>query len=1015
MAEAFLESIYKEAKLLCEFKRVVEWTKVRDEHHALMHYNALMPDFEMLCKRYIAQDETKGMELFNTARSLIQTGGELVLLGDKIEHDLLPLIEESMRKWEKIELENTEGDFQFETTASGFLTIKDLRRNRYFHSTIDPMWEAKKMAEYIFDPRKDSYSVRGCGLGYLIYQLYVISEGSIVINVYEKDARMVEYGRQYGVLDWVPEENLNIVVDEDVLSFLQSADEDNVGFYIFLPELASEPEEVRNVLSELYMQFSTGKKFERYLEVNYWRNRKSDSKWVSEFDITKLQKEFIVIAAGPSLDDNMDFLRENQGKKTLVAVGTVFKKLLAAGIVPDMVVVVDPQARTYKQIEGVEEQTVPMLIAVTAYWKFAAAYQGEKYLVPIGGTEDMIHFAAKHKMNLWNCGGTVTSLAIEAAIQFGAEQIYLVGVDLSYPNGITHAEGTMDRKKKGIENLVPVEGVGNQIVYTDTVFLFYRRAVEDSIARTPHITYYNMSQIGVKIHGAREFSVETNTQECVENLPEMHVDVNKLVATLRDGNVTEFTSEEWEQLWGKVSGTENDRAKLIVWAECLKHISNSKFYEDYLISLSKTDCFSWDEKYYLLWQVSGMIFGVSGIESFSVTKLLYENYHKIFDAFLRNFEALDKVEGRDKDLVFVTVQQFLSLNHAPTKTTFDRARVLKTKLGKKVMIINTAESFGGQAVEMVSSIKANYDAKLLERESVEYEGESYPFFQFENNMPNVDAAQDFFNFVKKYKPSYIVNIGGDSLLIDACSKMVPVLNINTVPSKVAKTESTVQVLGRELTCEDEKLLAILGKKKADVITGRFTWSLKPQTHQYTKAELGIPEKRFVMAVVGGRLTTELDNKFVQMIVELLEEGALLVIIGKMLTYDEICREDTVFKENTVNLGMQEDVLAILEHCDLYVNPERKGGGTSVIEAMYKGCPAVTLRGGDVAIGAGEDFCVDSYEDMKTIIKQYMSDKQFYETMSGKAKERAEYMLDSDSAFVEIISDFEKRINESAES
>lgn len=504
MAEGFLEEIYADAKMFCEFKRVAEYAKVHDEHQVVLVYDSLMTEFSDFCKRYMEYDKEKAIQLYSIAKRITEVKGDVIVIGDMIEHDLLPVLEACMERWGKIEQENEDGDFCFESTASGFLTIKDLKRNRYYHSVVDPMWEARKLAEYIYEPQKQSYTILGCGLGYLIYQLYIVSEGSVVINVFEKDERIVEYARNYGVLEWIPKDRLNVVVSTDILDFLQSAGQENMGVYIFPPELKSESENIRSILEEVYVEFSTNKKFERIIATNFWRNIKSDSKWVSEFDVSCLKKEMIVVAAGPSLDENMDFLKENKGKKTIIAVGTVFKKLLKADIIPDIVVVVDPQARTYEQIRGIEEQRVPMLLAIAAYWKFAATYKGEKYLVPVAQTKESISYIQEHKQELWNCEGTVTSLGIETAIRFGAKKVYLLGVDLAYPNGISHATGTLDRTQKTLEHLIPVEGVGNQIVYTSRLFMMYRDGIEEKIAQTPHIAYYNMSRYGIKIAGAKE-------------------------------------------------------------------------------------------------------------------------------------------------------------------------------------------------------------------------------------------------------------------------------------------------------------------------------------------------------------------------------------------------------------------------------------------------------------------------------------------------------------------------------
>ncbi len=500
MAENFLEDLYREADLVCDLKQIIEFAKIHDEYHAVEMGNKILPRLGEICKEYIKQDLAKGTELWNAVQMLIDVDDDLILRGDIIESRIMPLLEEKIqRHGGRIYTENDEQDYSFESSISGFLTLKDIKRDKYIHSSVDPMWEARKLADYIYEPQKAAYSIRGCGLGYLIYQLYRVSNETVTINVFEKDARIVEYARRYGVLNWVPDDRLNVIVDADPGPFLRSIEQKDMGYYVLMPELYGEQEEARQLLEEVYVQYSAPKKASRDMEFNYWHNWRSQCRMISEFDCSGLQKEFVVIAAGPSLDDSMEFLRESQGNKTLIAVGTVFRKLLEAGIVPDMVVVLDFMERIYGQIEGLEDQKVPLLLGMTAYWKFAENYRGDKYKIPItdspgkGGDKDA-----------WVIGGTVTHLAMEAAIRFGAEKIYLAGVDLAYPKGLSHAEGTMDRAVVTTEGMMPVEGVGETIVYADRQFISYRQWIEQRIELTPWITYYNLSHIGARIAGTRE-------------------------------------------------------------------------------------------------------------------------------------------------------------------------------------------------------------------------------------------------------------------------------------------------------------------------------------------------------------------------------------------------------------------------------------------------------------------------------------------------------------------------------
>ncbi len=504
MAEEFLEEIYQDAKLIDIMRQIAYYAKVQDEYHVASIYEAHYGELMSVCRKYAQMDGAGGEAFVNCLQEVYDAGNDLILLGDTIEYKLLPLLEKSMGRFGTIRTENEEGDYLFQSSRSGFLTIKDLQNNAYIHSAVDPMGEAREIAEYIFDPRRRAYSIRGCGLGYLAYQLHQISNGAVFIRVFEKDARMVEYARRYGVLDWVPSDCMEVIVDEDPLPFLESASDEHTGFYMLVPELARESPEVRPILMEFYVRYSTLMKLKRDQGINYWSNLQSKCRMISEMDASYVKKDAIVVAAGPSLDNSLDFLKENMGKKTIIAVGTVFKKLLKLDIVPDLLVIVDPVEHTYQQIEGVEDQKVPLLLAMNAYWKFAAAYQGEKYMIPLTTVGEVDNITETYE-DAWDTCGTVTTMALQVAIRFQAETIFLVGVDLAFPGGITHATETADRTQLSMDDLIPVEGCRGTTVYTDTVFISYRHDMENLIAQNPGITYYNMSDLGAKIVGTKNW------------------------------------------------------------------------------------------------------------------------------------------------------------------------------------------------------------------------------------------------------------------------------------------------------------------------------------------------------------------------------------------------------------------------------------------------------------------------------------------------------------------------------
>ena len=172
----------------------------------------------------------------------------------------------------------------------------------------------------------------------------------------------------------------------------------------------------------------------------------------------------------------------------------------------------------------------------------------------------------------------------------------------------------------------------------------------------------------------------------------------------------------------------------------------------------------------------------------------------------------------------------------------------------------------------------------------------------------------------------------------------------------------------------------------------------------------LPEDQFLLAVVGGRLDEEVKEDFLVMLEDVLSDKTGIVFIGKFNTFSEWKKRYSNIGDNMYYLGMCEDVLSKLEICDLYVNPTRKGGATSAVEAMSKGKPVITVDYGDVAGVAGEEFCCRDYAQMAEEIKRYQ-DSEYYYQRSVESLRLAEQYLDSSTEFVRIVKEYEKRMQE----
>jgi hypothetical protein len=410
------------------------------------------------------------------------------------------------------------------------------------------------------------------------------------------------------------------------------------------------------------------------------------------------------------------------------------------------------------------------------------------------------------------------------------------------------------------------------------------------------------------------------------------------------------------------------------------------------------------------WQVVRTVFTEESRKSPNVEKLLAELYRTLLDAFsgalgIRERSYISK-EERDDNLVFVFASQVLNQEHAPTKTLLDRCLVLKKVLHKEVVIINTAMHMTKKGrAPFYRMMEGTYFQELSEKSELEFRGETFPFLQCPENMPDLDVIADIIKQIQTRKPCCIISIGGNDICADICGRLVPEITVSTVFSHIATSCGEYQIIDKQtLTKEEQDCLHILGVEENKVKRAMFTFSFKEQTHHYTREQLRLPQESFLLVVIGWRLDDEVSVEFLQMlqIVISQENGIGIVFMGEFAQFKERLRAYPLLQSRSYNLGRQEDALAVLECVDLYVNPRRQGGGSSVAEALYKGIPAVTLPIGDVAVAAGETFHVPDYEKMAQQILCYAKDPAIYQRRSEQAKERAKLLMDSSAGFGKAV-------------
>ncbi len=375
---------------------------------------------------------------------------------------------------------------------------------------------------------------------------------------------------------------------------------------------------------------------------------------------------------------------------------------------------------------------------------------------------------------------------------------------------------------------------------------------------------------------------------------------------------------------------------------------------------------------------------------------LYNRSYNGFESELKEYFVKIPLEERDKNLVLISTIQFLDETHAPTRTVIERAKALK-HLGKTVIIINTAEQY---TMKNYLPIYSAGFGRVLEKynnvNELKIGNDRFPFIQMPEQSSIQYRMEIMIKLLQKYKPYYILSIGTGSMLADLCGNIVPCASMALAFSTFPKTMNKMKILGRNLYKEEKSLYI-----EDDIIESRFTFELKPQKGIFSREYKGLPEDRFILVVVGIRLEFEVTDAFMNMLEEVCSQGCYVVFAGIMDNYNKLMESYPVVSANSLFIGYCDDMLALMDICDLYVNPERLGGGFSIIEAFVKGKPGVYLKSGDVYTAGGESFAVDNFKEMAEQILKYKEDKDYYNSMSGLARERAKLMTSSEEAIADI--------------
>lgn len=226
----------------------------------------------------------------------------------------------------------------------------------------------------------------------------------------------------------------------------------------------------------------------------------------------------IVVAAGPSLEKNVEVLRQAKGKAFIICVDTALTFLLERGIVPDMACTMDAQKGPSYFVRP-ELSEIPMVVSTDSDYRALESIKDVKtiYCATTSDFHQRLYRDKGWNVDYFDGGGSVGTICFAIGVRLGFKTIILIGQDLAFTDKKSHA-GTGDLSEDDlIYGMLWVDGYYGDRVITRMDFKHYIDWYNMKIPQLKDRTVINATEGGARLDGARQMPLqEAVNQYCIE-------------------------------------------------------------------------------------------------------------------------------------------------------------------------------------------------------------------------------------------------------------------------------------------------------------------------------------------------------------------------------------------------------------------------------------------------------------------------------------------------------------------
>ncbi|MBO6177420.1 MAG: motility associated factor glycosyltransferase family protein [Treponema sp.] len=344
--------------------------------------------------------------------------------------------------------------YQNKFTAKTGEEIPVFKDGKPMNSRYNPSLEAMNFAESV----SDGFIVTG-GAGCALHILALLKKypDSFIIAV-EADQESLEFCRTFpAFIEAQSKPNVRFITEDKLekellenyipvkyknfsLSFIRAWEAENKELSVKIHDT------VQKTLKRISADFSVQSHFGKIWHHNIIINSARTAPWSYS---SPEKKQALICAAGPTLEDDIGYIKENSAQSCIIAADTAFSTLLEYGIIPDVTVSTDPQKISAEHffncpVQSACKKTILFVLDISTNPVIAETVvkRGHKAVFYKNGHPLAQTLFPDSLPLISAAGGTVTAACADFALKAGFTSITFTGADFAYVNGKPYARGT---------------------------------------------------------------------------------------------------------------------------------------------------------------------------------------------------------------------------------------------------------------------------------------------------------------------------------------------------------------------------------------------------------------------------------------------------------------------------------------------------------------------------------------------------------------------------------------------